>query len=108
MRFAFSCLFVATGLRSRKSEARYATNFCAGSESSARSFDLNISMSAREPGPGHLAAVERQLGAIDPRFESAGLKQPTKFYLDKARLGFGVAVALCLGCAGGFVIGRHG
>jgi hypothetical protein len=44
---------------------------------------------AREPGPSHLAAVERQLGAIDPRFEAAGLKLPTKFYLDKVRFGFG-------------------
>jgi hypothetical protein len=43
----------------------------------------------RDPGPSHRAAVERQLGAIDPRFEAAGLKQPTKFYLDKVRLGFG-------------------
>jgi hypothetical protein len=46
--------------------------------------------SEREPGPGHLAAVELQLDQIDPRFESAGLKQPTKFYLNNARLGFGV------------------
>jgi hypothetical protein len=46
---------------------------------------------SREPGPGHLASAERQLGAIDPRFESAGLKQPTEFYLDKVRLGFGAA-----------------
>jgi hypothetical protein len=44
----------------------------------------------REPGPGHLGAVERQLDQIDPRFESAGFKQPTKFYLNHARLGFGV------------------
>jgi hypothetical protein len=44
----------------------------------------------REPGPGHLGAVERQLDQIDPRFESAGLKQPTKFYLNHTRLGFGV------------------
>jgi hypothetical protein len=43
----------------------------------------------RDPGPRHLAAVERQLDTIDPRFEHAGLKQPTKFYLDKVRLGFG-------------------
>ena len=46
---------------------------------------------AREPGPSHLAAVERQIGAIDPRFEAAGLKQATKFYLDKIRVGFGTA-----------------
>ena len=46
---------------------------------------------AREPGPSHLAAVERQIGAIDPRFEAAGLKQPTKFYLDKIRVGLGTA-----------------
>jgi hypothetical protein len=46
---------------------------------------------SREPGPGHLASAERQLGAIDPRFDSAGLKQPTEFYLDKVRLGFGAA-----------------
>jgi hypothetical protein len=45
----------------------------------------------RDPGPRHLAAVERQLGTIDPRFEHAGLKQPTKFYLDKIRVGFGAA-----------------
>jgi hypothetical protein len=45
----------------------------------------------RDPGPSHLAAVERQLGTIDPRFEHAGLKQPTKFYLDKVRVGFGAA-----------------
>ena len=44
----------------------------------------------REPGPSHLAAVERQLGSIDPRFEAAGLKQPPQFYLDQARLGFGL------------------
>ena len=44
---------------------------------------------AREPGSSHLAAVERQLGTIDSRFEAAGLKQPVRFYLDKVRLGFG-------------------
>jgi hypothetical protein len=44
----------------------------------------------REPGPSHLAAVERQLGSIDPRFEAAGLKQPPQVYLDQARLGFGL------------------
>jgi hypothetical protein len=46
--------------------------------------------SQRDPGPAHLAAVERQLGTIDPRFESAGLKQPTQFILKQVRLGFGV------------------
>jgi hypothetical protein len=45
----------------------------------------------RDPGPRHLAAVERQLGTIDPRLEHAGLKQPTKFYLDNIRVGFGAA-----------------
>ena len=46
--------------------------------------------SQRDPGPAHLAAVERQLGSIDPRFESAGFKQPTEFMLKQIRLGFGV------------------
>lgn len=46
---------------------------------------------AREPGPSHLGAQEQQLGPIDPRFESAGLKQPVQFYLQKVRLGFGAA-----------------
>jgi hypothetical protein len=46
---------------------------------------------SREPGPRHLASAERQLGIIDPGFGSAGLKQPTEFYLDKVRLGFGAA-----------------
>ena len=46
---------------------------------------------AREPGPGHLVAVERQLGSIDPRFELAGLQQPVQFYLQMVRLGFGAA-----------------
>jgi hypothetical protein len=45
----------------------------------------------REPRTGHLAAVQRQLGHIDLRFESAGLKQTTTFYLDKVGLGFGAA-----------------
>jgi hypothetical protein len=45
--------------------------------------------SERDPGPAHLAAVERQLGSIDPRFESAGFKQPTQFVLKQIRLGFG-------------------
>jgi hypothetical protein len=47
--------------------------------------------SQRDPGPAHRAAVERQLGSIDPRLEAAGLKQPVEFYLDKVRLGFGAA-----------------
>jgi hypothetical protein len=46
--------------------------------------------SQRDPGPAHLAAVERQLGSIDPRLESAGFKQPTQFMLKQIRLGFGV------------------
>jgi hypothetical protein len=46
--------------------------------------------SQRDPGPAHRAAVERQLGSIDPRFESAGFKQPTEFMLKQIRLGFGV------------------
>jgi hypothetical protein len=44
-----------------------------------------------DPGPSHHAAVERQLGSIDARFEATELKQPTRFYLDKVRLGFGAA-----------------
>jgi hypothetical protein len=48
-------------------------------------------LNSREPGPRHLASTDRQLGAIDPRFQSAGLKQTTEFYLDKVRLGFGAA-----------------
>jgi len=44
----------------------------------------------REPGPGHLGAVEGQLDEIDPRFKAAGLTQPTTFYLNQVRLGFGV------------------
>ena len=46
---------------------------------------------SREPGPRHLTSAERQLGVIDARFGSAWLKQPTDFYLDKVRLGFGAA-----------------
>jgi hypothetical protein len=41
-------------------------------------------------GPGHLAAVERQFGELDPRLGALGLKQPTRFILDKVRIGFGM------------------
>ena len=78
------------GLRSLKSGVRYATNFCAASESFVRNFDRNISIRDASRARAHLAAVERQLGSIDPRFEAAGLKQPPQFYLDQARLGFGL------------------
>jgi len=61
--------------------------------------------SARGPGPGHLTAVERQLGSIDPRFESAGLKQPTQFILDKVRLGFGAASHSALAALEGLLLG---
>jgi hypothetical protein len=43
MRFAFNSLFAVMGSRSRKSGEHFAANFCAGSRSSDRSFDLSIS-----------------------------------------------------------------
>jgi len=43
----------------------------------------------REPGPRHLAAIERQLGPLDPRFEAAGLEQPADFILEVMRVGLG-------------------
>ena len=91
MRYGSNCSFVTMNSRSQVFEARYETNFCAGSESSDHSFDLNISIRRVSRDRDHLAAVERQIGAIDPRFEAAGLKQATKFYLDKIRVGFGTA-----------------
>lgn len=59
----------------------------------------------REPGPGHLAAAERQLGSLDPRFASAGLKQPVQFMLKNTRIGFGVAVHSVLAALEGLLLG---
>jgi hypothetical protein len=58
----------------------------------------------REPGPGHLAAAERQLGSLDPRFASAGLKQPVQFMLKNTRIGFGVAARSVLAAVEGLLL----
>jgi hypothetical protein len=59
----------------------------------------------REPGPGHLAAAERQLGSLDPRFASAGLKQPVQFMLKNTRIGFGVAAHSVFAAVEGLLLG---
>ena len=91
MRYGSNCSFVTMDSRSQMFEARYADEFLRGLRELRPQLRSQYFHRRREPGPSHLAAVERQIGAIDPRFEAAGLKQPTKFYLDKIRLGFGTA-----------------
>jgi hypothetical protein len=61
---------------------------------------------SREPGPKHSASVERQMGPLDPRFETAGLKQPLKFYLEFIRSAFGAGPGHFSGMIEGILLER--
>ena len=78
------------GLKVSKSGERYADEFLRGLRELRPQLRSQYFHRDASRASSHLAAVERQLGSIDPRFEAAGLKQPPEFYLDQARLGFGL------------------